>query len=494
MIESVQSLKVFQWNANGIRNKIIEFYDFILRNGADVVCLNETFLKPEIKLHSNPKFSIIRLDRLSNSKGGIAILVKKHIKYDAMQHIKTNILECLGIRICLENGRKIEIIAAYLPGGTTTAQINQYYVRDLEILARRNCSYFVCGDLNSKHRFWNCQRANRAGTLLYQEYTCGNFLIAHPPCPTFYPANINQSPSTIDLVLTNGKLCITEPVSIPMNSDHNSVSFEIKLNSSIAINDPQMRPSFVDADWSVYRKKIDDKLSDLDIEINDITTAEEIDKLTDFLSESIMEAQSCSIPLKIPNKYELHLTPEIRELIIMRNQMRRQWQRNRNFCYKNVVCNLNVLIKDEIQKLRNSNWNFKLSNIKPSHQNLWTAVKLMKKPQIMPPLKLDDSLALTADEKANALADTFEKAHSNPLSNNKPSFTNKINENVDKYLRENESNSEEIELPDINEIRSHIKGLKNNKAPDYDRIHNRLIKKLPSSGINFLHLIQMEKC
>jgi uncharacterized protein YkwD len=39
----------------------------------------------------------------------------------------------------------------------------------------------------------------------------------------------------------------------------------------------------------------------------------------------------------------------------------------------------------------------------------------MKKPQIMPPLKLDDSLALTADEKANALADTFEKAHSNPM-------------------------------------------------------------------------------
>jgi hypothetical protein len=197
---------------------------------------------------------------------------------------------------------------------------NQHYVRDLEILARRNCSYFVCGDLNSKHKFWNCQRANRAGTLLYEEYTSGNFLIAHPPCPTFYPANTNQLPSTIDLVLTIGKFFISEPVSIPMNSDHNSVLFEIKLNSSMALNDPQLKPSFVD------------KLSDLDIEINDITTVEEIDKLTGLLSESIMDAQSCSITLKIPNKYDLHLTAEIRELIQMRNQVRRQWQRNRNFC------------------------------------------------------------------------------------------------------------------------------------------------------------------
>ncbi len=64
-----------------------------------------------------------------------------------------------------------------------------------------------------------------------------------------------------------------------------------------------------------------------------------------------MDAQSRSIPLKIPNKYDLHLTPEIRELIKMRNQVRRQWQKNRNFCYKNVVCNLNELIKNEIQKL-----------------------------------------------------------------------------------------------------------------------------------------------
>jgi hypothetical protein len=102
-----------------------------------------------------------------------------------MPYIKTKILESLGIRICLENGRKIEIIATYLPGGTTNAEINEHFVNDIEILTRKNNSYFVCGDLNSKHRFWNCQRANRAGTLLYEEYVSGNFLIAHPPSPTF---------------------------------------------------------------------------------------------------------------------------------------------------------------------------------------------------------------------------------------------------------------------------------------------------------------------
>ncbi len=88
----------------------------------------------------------------------------------------------------------------------------------------------------------------------------------------------------------------------------------------------------------------------------------------------------------------------------------------------------------------------------------------------MPPLKLNDSLTLTADEKANTLADTFEKAHSNPLADNKQSFTNKINENFEKYLSNNPTNSEEVELPDIGEIRCHIKGLKNKKTPGFDRI------------------------
>jgi methyl coenzyme M reductase subunit D len=172
----------------------------------------------------------------------------------------------------------------------------------------------------------------------------------------------------------------------------------------------------------------------------------------------------------------------------MRNQVRRQWQRNRNFCYKNVVNNLNQLIKEEIQKLRNTSWNFKLSSIKPSHQNLWKAAKFLKKTQIMPPLKLDDSLALTADEKANTLADTFQKAHDNPLANKNQSFTNNINQKVETYLM-SDTNEDEIDLPDINEIHRHIKGLKNNKAPGFDRIHNRLVKNLPTCGVHLLYLI-----
>ncbi len=110
----------------------------------------------------------------------------------------------------------------------------------------------------------------------------------------------------------------------------------------------------------------------------------------------------------------------------MRNSVRRQWQRMRNFCYKTTVNRLEALIKHKIQKLRNMDWNFKLSSIPPSHQNVWKAAKMIKNQTQMPPLNLGSSIALTAEEKSNALADTFQKADENPLANNDPQFTEKV--------------------------------------------------------------------
>jgi exonuclease III len=153
-------LKILHWNANSIRNKITELFEFLNENGTDVVCLNETFLKPEIKLKSNPKFTIYRFDRLENEKGGIAIIVRKRIKHKILPFINTKLIECMGIKIKLSDGGSIDIISAYLPGGSTNAHINQHYVNDINMLTHRNGCFFVCGDLNSKHRF--CQQSQQS--------------------------------------------------------------------------------------------------------------------------------------------------------------------------------------------------------------------------------------------------------------------------------------------------------------------------------------------
>jgi hypothetical protein len=276
-------IKVLHWNANGIRNKISELYEFMKENGTDIVCLNETFLKPEITLKTNPRFIVHRFDRLEQAKGGVAIIIRRRIKHQIISFINTKLLECIGVKIKLTDGSSIDVISAYLPGGSTNSQINQHYINDINMLTNRGGCFFICGDLNSKHRFWNCQQANRAGTLLFEEHVNGSFLLSFPPTPTYFPADPNRLPSTLDLVLTNGKYNFSEPISLTMNSDHTAISFDINLSKSMLFNDTQLIPDFLNANWDLYKSKITENLSVIDIKIEDINSTNQIDSLTHLL-------------------------------------------------------------------------------------------------------------------------------------------------------------------------------------------------------------------
>ena len=63
-----KQIKILTWNANGIKNKKIEFYDFLINNNIQIDCLNETFLKPNILLQTS---YFIDLIVLIDPKGGL---------------------------------------------------------------------------------------------------------------------------------------------------------------------------------------------------------------------------------------------------------------------------------------------------------------------------------------------------------------------------------------------------------------------------------------
>ena len=82
------TLKIFQWNANGLRNKN-EFLDHVYRESYDVICIQETILYQNVK-YSVKGYEVIRRDREVGAKGGLAILVRKGLVYDQI-NIQTTI-------------------------------------------------------------------------------------------------------------------------------------------------------------------------------------------------------------------------------------------------------------------------------------------------------------------------------------------------------------------------------------------------------------------
>ena len=103
------ALKIVQWNANGINDKIIEFYSFMIHENIKIACLCETFLKDDVHPHTHPEYKIERFDRRDRPKGGVAIIINKSLQYEVLPHINTKIFETIGIEIKTSNNTKINV-------------------------------------------------------------------------------------------------------------------------------------------------------------------------------------------------------------------------------------------------------------------------------------------------------------------------------------------------------------------------------------------------
>lgn len=226
-----------------------------------------------------------------------------------------------------------------------------------------------------------------------------------------------------------------------------------------------------------------------------ITTRNQIDDMISKFTNTLMEAQSASVPRVLPKKYALILTPNITEMMKLRGILERRYQRSRVPSRKThlkwLINNLQNDINDAVSNLRNSNWSDYLENM-PTDDNskrLWQTSKFLRnKCKKMPPLKLENNTYVTPQEKATALADKFVVAHANPLANTNTAHNRQIETEAENITHQ-QHNLEDISIPSVKEIASYVKHLKNSKAPGEDRVHNSLLKNLPKSGILYLHFI-----
>lgn len=244
------------WNANSIANKNIDLSNYLSKHNTDVMMVCETYLKPQHRF-SVPNYTIHRLDRLIGPKGGVLVLVKSNIEHKLLPSFNLKVIEAIGIQINV-NSSPVSLIGAYHPGGNN----NTYdFKNDIHKLTSIRNSYFICGDLNSRHRMWNCASSNQAGKILFDEMQLGQFSIFHSNTPTHFPVNSNSNPSTIDIILTNNKHNISDPqTSIDLTSDHLPVHFNINC-SCIPIKTDVKISDYANANWLAFKNHLRNTLT-----------------------------------------------------------------------------------------------------------------------------------------------------------------------------------------------------------------------------------------
>ena len=128
-------------------------------------------------------------------------------------------------------------------------------------------------------------------------------------------------------------------------------------------------------------------------------------------------------------------------------------------------------------------WEKKLEKLNPKDNSLWKMTKILKKDyEPIPTLKIDDRETYTSEQKANILADQYEKVHNIDLINNTRE-QNEIIEITEKYMQNTKVEDFAKYYTNPTEIKNLIKKLPSQKAPGSDNIQNIVLKHLTNKAI-----------
>ncbi|KAG5871515.1 hypothetical protein JTB14_035817 [Gonioctena quinquepunctata] len=218
---------MISWNANGLRDKIIELEDLMPQLNLDVIFIQETHSKNDpIGI---PNYKFYRKDRLGHQGCGVAIAVKCNLKHEqaAVIYDRTSGTDVVGAKMMTNRG-PINRFSVYNPPSNELA--NDFLEM---IFAESDTPTFAAGDFNAKHTTWG-NVSDRNGSKLKRHCDNSNYLIKAPNEPTYYGPH---RPDIIDIVLIKNRFWDIEVDTLQeLRSDHNPIRIELGDDPPTQVN------------------------------------------------------------------------------------------------------------------------------------------------------------------------------------------------------------------------------------------------------------------
>jgi len=272
-------LTIFQWNCNGLLAHINEFKHHLSVNSYDVICLQETFLKPT-KNFSLTGYSVVRKDRLGIAKGGLVTLIKDSLNYTDIT--PQDGIECITVRIKTNNSY-ITVVNLYIPPDHT---VNSDLLSS--IFTPRTV---IVGDLNAKNRLWGSPDADQRGMVIENLMDDNNFVVLNNGQPTY--THYNGTQTHLDLALichTLGTKSDWEVVSDTLGSDHSPTVTHINVHPTQETDNSQ-KFLLSKADWESFKTN-SRRLLTVDL----VCESKSVTENAELLTSALTEAAELSIP------------------------------------------------------------------------------------------------------------------------------------------------------------------------------------------------------
>ena len=368
--------------------KLLEFQACITELCPDIIILNETWLKNEIKndeIFSRLDYKTFRLDRsplshppdASNPKkfktngGGVLIAVSNLLDMKPTL-LRSNVkAEILSLTLTLRNKKKICVTTCYRVGTLLSENLNE--IRNHFELVTRTKSiskHIVIGDFNLDKTNWNSLEASNSLQQSFLDLFGDHCLDQIINQPTHIRGNI------LDIILSDSPNIIEDLEIASHNefikSDHFALQFRINLNEAVKRVKPIRRffRNFKKANWQAINEEL------VSIEWNKILNKNDINIAWNTFKVTLDNICDKHIPYirSKPKLSPIWYDSDINKINCKKERLRRKYQESKNpDHYKKYSLVRNHLKKAIKSKMRNNLFDENKPNILT--KKFWSHVK-----------------------------------------------------------------------------------------------------------------------
>ena len=471
---------ILHWNARGIRAHSEELKKYITDNASpDVICLQETFLKPTHAFSFNG-YSIERKDRIDSDKGGLAIMIKHGISYEIL--LGSDKIECQIIKINSKQ-QEITICNVYNPPNNV---IDKEEYKTLFSIKNG----FILGDFNSFSTLWGSPKGDKNGHILQELLDEFHAVVLNDGRGT-YMKNLGGM-SHLDLSFASPNLAIKCNWSVAetcLGSDHFPVI--------IKYNEPPVIEDCSNIKWGLRRANWDKFKSTCKTIVNKDIVKPNTSDYCKALTEALVRAAEQSIPIISVKPSRPKTVPywdsDCDTAINERNRAQRA--ANKKGAKRRAAMEyrrLRGVAQRVIKEAKANYWKSYCDTLDGSTKmgSVWRMAKKMtgnNSGSNIPTLTKDNRAYCSNLEKANILAKTFANTSSN--SNLSDSFRSHREQMELQYAQQHPQSNDDAPINqkfEFHELASAIRSSKNNSSPGQDRILYEMLKHLPKPCVELL--------
>ena len=481
----LQEIKILQHNVqHWSKERAVELGNYYRKEDPDIILLNSTGMKNQDKINIY-NYNVTKRNTLDEMHAGVAIAVKKNIKYCLIDDFRDDIL---GVKVETTKG-PIMILTTYCP-----PRRNYMPTGEIENKLQMNIPVYFAGDLNARLPALGYGDTNNKGREIQRLMGMNKIIHMGPDFRTLVHRGGRP-----DIVFSNRQAFLNYAIIRGSLTTSDHFPLILKLSTKPILKNVEKVRCIRRTNWDNFRDKVRDRIRN-SFTINEIEQRNDInaDTIEEFYGEwyGVIERSLEETSPKVKRTYFLHARDSdylrLMETVYRDLAAKPVWTR----ADMDMIKELQRRMREENLRLYREAWEEKVEYLNTVHKDsskFWSGVgRLIGNQKEIQEYILDPNARnrriFEPEEKEEIYRNIWKNIFSIPPEDN-AQFNKRNEERVLEFLRQNDDRRIPHQFADLDRLDQNNYLIAPVRASDIDQIIKKFKNKAPGiSGINKLIL------